>query len=78
MKTKFRATKKSPVAAGLNPLCYMRVEMAAALRLSERTVDRMIRAGEIEARHIRSRMVRIPRAEAERVLNGRRASAENK
>ncbi len=51
-------------------LCLTRLEFAEAFRLSVRTVDRMIAAGEIEARRIRGKAVRIPRTEAERFLNG--------
>ena len=58
------------------PLCYTRVEFAAALRVSVATVDRMIAAGEIRVRRVRGKAVRILRAEAERYLNGENLKAE--
>ena len=53
-----------------NPLCFTRFEFADALRVSVRTVDRMIAAGEIRVRRVRSKAVRILRSDAERYLNG--------
>ena len=53
-----------------NPLCFTRFEFADALRVSVRTVDRMIAAGEIQVRRIRGKAVRIPRSEVERYLDG--------
>ena len=52
-----------------NPLCFTRFEFADAFRVSVRTVDRMIAAGEIRVRRIRGKAVRIPRSEVERYLN---------
>jgi excisionase family DNA binding protein len=53
-----------------NRLCFTRFEFADAFRVSVRTVDRMIAAGEIQVRRIRGKAVRIPRSEVERYLNG--------
>ena len=53
-----------------NPLCLTRFEFADAFRVSVRTVDRMIAAGEIRVRRVRSKAVRIPRSEVERYLDG--------
>ena len=53
-----------------NPLCFTRFEFADAFRVSVRTVDRMIAAGEIQVRRIRGKSVRIPRSEVERYLDG--------
>ena len=50
------------------PLCYTRFEFAAALRVSVRTVDRMIAADEIRVRRIRGKVVRILRSDVERYL----------
>ena len=52
------------------PLCFTRFEFADALRVSVRTVDRMIAAGEIRVRRIRGKAVRILRSDAERYLDG--------
>ena len=51
-----------------NPLCFTRFEFADALRVSVRTVDRMIAAGEIRVRRIRGKAVRILRSDVERYL----------
>jgi excisionase family DNA binding protein len=51
-----------------HPLCLTRFEFADALRVSVRTVDRMIAAGEIRVRRIRGKAVRILRSDAERYL----------
>lgn len=75
MKQKTQPTKSAPGAAGPEQLCYTRNGFAAALSLSVRTVDRMIAAKEIAGRHIHGKVVRIPRAEAERILQGKAASA---
>jgi excisionase family DNA binding protein len=56
-------------AAVLNPICFTRFEFADALRVSVRTVDRMIAAGEIRVRRVRGKAVRILRSDAERYLN---------
>ena len=53
-----------------NPLCFTRFEFADALRVSVRTVDRMIADGEIRVRRIRGKAVRILRSDAERYLDG--------
>ena len=50
------------------PLCFTRFEFADALRVSVRTVDRMIAAGEIRVRRIRGKAVRILRSDVERYL----------
>ncbi len=71
VKTQAQSPKNAAVAPGVNPLCYTRDEFAAVLRLSVRTVDRMRKAGKIEGRCPVGRLVRIPCAEAERVLNER-------
>jgi excisionase family DNA binding protein len=52
------------------PLCFTRFEFADALRVSVRTVDRMIAAGEIRVRRVRSKAVRILRSDVEKYLNG--------
>ena len=71
MKTQKRTQKKVRVApcAAVNALCYTRAELAEVLRMSARTVDRMIRAGKIVSRKINGRLVRIPQTEAVRLLN---------
>jgi excisionase family DNA binding protein len=53
-----------------NPLCFTRFEFADALRVSVRTVDRMIAAGEIRVRRVRGKCVRILRSDVEKYLNG--------
>ena len=53
-----------------NSLCFTRFEFADALRVSVRTVDRMIADGEIRVRRIRGKAVRILRSDAERYLDG--------
>ena len=63
--------KSVPVVAAPSLLFHTRAEFAAALHVSVRTVDRMIRAGEIVVRRLHGRLVRIPCSEAERLLNGR-------
>ena len=50
---------------GPNPLCFTRFEFADALRVSVRTVDRMIAAGEIRVRRMRGKAVRILREDVE-------------
>jgi len=50
------------------PLCFTRFEFADALRVSVRTVDRMIAAGEIRVCRIRGKAVRILRSDVERYL----------
>ena len=51
------------------PLCFTRVEFAQALRVSVRTVDRMIAAGEIRVRRVRGKAVRIRRSDVEHYLS---------
>jgi excisionase family DNA binding protein len=51
-----------------NPLCFTRFEFAESFRVSVRTVDRMIAAGEIRVRRIRGKCVRILREDVERYL----------
>jgi excisionase family DNA binding protein len=52
------------------PLCFTRFEFADALRVSVRTVDRMIADGEIRVRRVRGKCVRILRSDVERYLDG--------
>jgi excisionase family DNA binding protein len=65
------AATAAPEISIPNTLTLTRKEFAAAFRLSLRTVERMIAAGEIQIRHIGPRAVRIPRTEAERYLQGK-------
>jgi len=50
--------------------CVTRFELAALLRVSVRTVDRMIAAGELPVRRVRGRAVRFLRSDVERYLTG--------
>jgi len=50
--------------------CVTRFELAALLRVSVRTVDRMIAAGELPVRRVRGRAVRFLRSDVERYLSG--------
>ncbi|MDR3458070.1 MAG: helix-turn-helix domain-containing protein [Verrucomicrobiae bacterium] len=50
--------------------CVTRFELAAMLRVSVRTVDRMIAASEIRVRRIRGKAVRFLRSDVEQYLNG--------
>ena len=50
--------------------CVTRIELAALLRVSVRTVDRMIAAGELPVRRVRGRAVRFLRSDVERYLTG--------
>lgn len=50
--------------------CVTRFELAALLRVSVRTVDRMIAAGEIPVRRVRGRAVRFLRSDVEHYLHG--------
>ena len=50
------------------PLCFTRREFANALRVSLRTADRLIAAGEVRVIRLRGRALRILRAEVERYL----------
>ena len=50
--------------------CVTRFEVARLLRVSVRTVDRMIAAGELPRRRVRDKTVRFLRADVERYLNG--------
>ena len=69
MKTNCQATKASPAAPPVAaPRCYTRKEFSVVIRLSERTVDRMIAAGEVAVLRPHGRAVRIPCTEAERYL----------
>ena len=60
-------TPENPVPA---QLCFTRVEFAQALRVSVRTVDRMIAAGEIRVRRVRGKAVRIRLSDVEHYLCG--------
>jgi excisionase family DNA binding protein len=51
--------------------CLTRVEFAAVLHVSLRTVDRIIAAKEIRVRRIRGKAMRILRSDVERYLNAR-------
>ena len=62
-------------APGPNPLCFTRFEFADAFRVSVRTVDRMIAAGEIPVRRIRGKCVRILREDVEQYLNSDKSRA---
>ena len=50
------------------PLCFTRLEFADALRVSLRTADRLIAAGEVRVVRLRGRALRILRADVERYL----------
>ena len=50
------------------PPCVTRFELAALLRVSVRTVDRMIAAGEIPVRRVRGYAVRFLRSDVEQYL----------
>jgi len=65
MKTMSATVPLTPVPASL---CFTRFEFADALRVSVRTVDRMIAAGEIRVRRVRGKCVRILRSDVERYL----------
>ena len=54
--------------SGAAPGCVTRFELAELLRVSVRTVDRMIAAGEIRVRRIRGKAVRFLRSDVERYL----------
>jgi len=68
--TEPKSATAAPEVSIPNTLTLTRKEFAAAFRLSLRTVERMIAAGEIQIRHIGPKAVRIPRTEAERYLTG--------
>lgn len=53
------------------PPCVTRAEFAVMLRVSVRTVDRMIAADEIRVRRVRGKAVRILRSDAEAYLQGK-------
>ena len=58
-----------PSQIGLQTLpCVTRSEFALLLRISVRTVDRMIAGGEIRVRRVRGKAVRILRSDVERYL----------
>lgn len=48
--------------------CITRAEFAAMLRVSVRTVDRMIAAGEIRVRRVRGKVVRFLRTDVEEYI----------
>lgn len=58
--------------------CVTRLELAELLRVSVRTVDRMIAAGEIPVRRVRGRAVRFLRSDVERYLKGEMRKAESR
>ena len=55
-------------APALTAACVTRVQLASLLQVSVRTVDRMIASDEIPVRHVRGRLVRILRSDAEAYL----------
>ena len=54
-----------------SPPCITRLELAALLQVSVRTVDRLIASGEIPVRRVRGKAVRFLRADVEHYLEGR-------
>ena len=66
----------SPVEAErvASPPCVTRFELAQLLKVSVRTVDRMIADGEIRVVRVHGKTVRIPKAEVERYLSGARTT----
>ena len=79
MKTNCQATKASPAAPPVAaPRCYTRKEFSVVIRLSERTVDRMIAAGEVAVLRPHGRAVRIPCTEAEHYLAATKAQTTEK
>ena len=63
-------TPKAEALPSPEPPCVTRFELAALLRVSVRTVDRMIAAGELPVRRVRGRAVRFLRSDVDRYLNG--------
>lgn len=61
--------KTNSLSSSAQP-CVTRFELAALLRVSVRTVDRMIAAGELPVRRVRGRAVRFLRSDVERYLSG--------
>ena len=61
--------KTNSLSSSAQP-CVTRFELAALLRVSVRTVDRMIAAGELPVRRVRGRAVRFLRSDVERYLHG--------
>jgi excisionase family DNA binding protein len=59
-----------------NAPCVTRAGFADMLRVSVRTVDRIIAAQEIPVHRVRGKMVRILRSDAERYLNGEKLKPE--
>jgi excisionase family DNA binding protein len=64
----------SPERSGSEPSaespCVTRLELTELLRVSVRTVDRMIAAGELPVRRVRGRAVRFLRSDVDHYLNG--------
>jgi excisionase family DNA binding protein len=58
--------------------CVTRFELAGLLRVSVRTVDRMIAAGEIRVRRVRGKAVRFLHSDVENYLNGGTLKAETR
>jgi excisionase family DNA binding protein len=56
--------------------CVTRLELPALLRVSIRTVDRMIANGEIPVRRVRGRTVRFLRSDVEEYLKREKLKAE--
>lgn len=69
-------TENSNNSFAPEPPCVTRLELAELLRVSVRTVDRMIAAREIPVRRVRGRAVRFLRSDVERYLNGEMQKAE--
>jgi excisionase family DNA binding protein len=67
-RSRERGEERSEPSA--EPPCVTRFELAELLRVSVRTVDRMIAAGEIPVRRVRGRAVRFLRSDVEQYLNG--------
>jgi excisionase family DNA binding protein len=66
----FRGKKmKARMTPTLNPDFLTREQAAATLQVSERTIDRYIRDGRLEARKPSARVVRIPAASLERLMS---------
>jgi excisionase family DNA binding protein len=57
-----------PHVEAASEACVTRFELAVLLRVSVRTVDRMIAAGEIPVRRVRGKAVRFLRSDVEQYL----------
>ncbi len=63
-------TESTNICSSFEPPCVTRLELAELLRVSVRTVDRMIAAGEIPVRRVRGKAVRFLRSDVEQYLKG--------